>query len=250
MGLFSKKELCPVCGKKIKGDVLVRIKDNIPLCRECSAMVNMDAALIPCQSVEEMKAHLAYRARNLDRFIRFETTWEAKAGTSLFCVDEAQKVWYCTRNRKDKNPPIFEYGEFVGVQYLEDGQPVVGEEKKGVFGSLFGGKKEPVMLHSMKVRIDLDNPYTKQIDIETIGLNEEVKTGSMPYKSKRRSLDKILEALKGMTGDEQETTVASSVNLEDSVKEAVECEATGPDGETELTGEESEQEIIEKYDNI
>ena len=45
MGLFGSKEVCPVCGKRIRGDVLVKIKDNVPLCRECSAMVNMDAAV-------------------------------------------------------------------------------------------------------------------------------------------------------------------------------------------------------------
>ena len=38
MGLFGSKEVCPVCGKRIRGDVLVKIKDNVPLCRECSAM--------------------------------------------------------------------------------------------------------------------------------------------------------------------------------------------------------------------
>lgn len=239
MGLFGRKEICPVCGKKIKGDVLIKIKDNVPLCRDCSAMVNMDAALIPCQTVEDIKEHLAYRSRNLEKFERFQTTWEAKAGSSLFCVDEVQKIWYCTRNRRDKNPPVFRYDEVSGFQYLEDGKPVAEEEKRGGIGALFGGRKEPVMLHSMKVHIELDNPYTKYIDIEAVPQNDEVKSGSLAYKANRRSLDKILEILAGMcefVHNSTEETTGSTAGQENAG--------------SEITGEESEQEIIEKYNNI
>lgn len=199
MGLFGKKEICPICGKKIKGDVLIKIQDNIPLCKECSAKVNMDADLIGAQSVEDMRAHLNYREKNLERYEKFVSTIDAKAGTSYMSVDESQKLWLCTRNRKDKNPPLFEYGEIAGFQYLEDGAPIVEEEKKSGLGGLFGGKKEPVMLHSMKVHIDLANPYTKAIDVEAVAMNDEVKTGSFAYKSNRRALDKVLEMLEGMT---------------------------------------------------
>lgn len=239
MGLFGRKEVCPVCGKKIKGDVLVRIKDNVPLCRECSAMVNMDAALIPCQTVEDMKEHLDYRARNLEKFERFQTTWEAKAGSSLFCIDEVQKIWYCTWNRRDKNPPVFTYEEISGFQYLEDGQPVDWKEKKGGLGALFREKKEPVMLHSMKVHIDLDNPYTKSVNIEVVPQNEEVKSGSLAYKADRRALEKILEVLEGMRESAEDITEKKDDDTD-------KTENT----RTEITGEESEQEIIEKYDNI
>ena len=239
MGLFGRKEVCPVCGKKIKGDVLIRIKDNVPLCRECSAMVNMDAAMIPFQSAEDMKEHLAYRARNLEKYERFQTTWEAKAGSSLFCVDEVQKIWYCTRNRRDKNPPVFTYGEISGFQYLEDGQPVDWKEKRGGLGALFREKKEPVMLHSMKIHIELENPYTKYIDIEVVPQNDVVKSGSLTYKADRRALEKILEILEGMC-EFVENTAEKEENCKDKI------ENTG----MEITGEESEQEIIEKYDNI
>ena len=239
MGLFGSKEVCPVCGKRIRGDVLIRSKDNVPLCRECSARVNMDAALIPRQSGEDMKRHLEYRARNLEKFERFQATLEAKAGASLLCVDEVQKLWYCTKSRRDKNPPIFQYGEIADFQYLEDGQPVEEEEKKGVFDTLFGGKKEePVILHSMKVHIDLNNPYTKSIDIETVSMNDEVKSGSLGYKANRRALEKITEILRGISDPGQES--------ENGCGEAVSLTGAG----TGITGEESEQEIIEKYDNI
>ena len=113
------------------------------------------------------------------------------------------------------------------------------EEKKGVFDTLFGGKKEePVILHSMKVHIDLNNPYTKSIDIETVSMNDEVKSGSLGYKANRRALEKITEILRGISDPGQES--------ENGCGEAVSLTGAG----TGITGEESEQEIIEKYDNI
>lgn len=238
MGLFGRKEICPVCGKRIKGDVLIRIRDNVSLCRDCSAMVNMDAALIPLQSVEDIKEHLKYRRENLERFERFQTTWEAKAGSSFFCVDEFQKIWYCTRNRRDRNPPVFSYDAIVGFQYLEDGQAAAEEEKKGVLDALFGEKKDPVSLHSMKIHIDLDNPYTRSIDIEAVPQHDEVKAGSLVYKTYRRPLEKIAQMLEQMTGSGREESALSG-------EQTAENHAG-----TEITGEESEQEIIEKYDNI
>ncbi|MCD8152360.1 MAG: DUF4428 domain-containing protein, partial [Clostridiales bacterium] len=71
MGLFGKKELCPVCGKKVKGDLALKIKDNVVLCQSCSAQVNMDAALIPLQTVEDIRQHLVYREQNQDMVDRF-----------------------------------------------------------------------------------------------------------------------------------------------------------------------------------
>ncbi|MCD7981906.1 MAG: hypothetical protein LUF32_06280 [Clostridiales bacterium] len=195
MGLFGKKDVCPVCGKRIKGDVLLRIKDNVEICASCSSMVSMDAAMIPNQTADDIREHLKYRERNLDRFIRFEPTQEAKAGNFILYVDGPAGLWYCTKNKRDGNPPIFAFDEMSGMEYLEDGQPVEEEEKKGILGSLFGEKEEPKAIHSMKVRILVDNPYTKTIDMEVIAPNSELRTGTLSYKNSRRALERVMELL-------------------------------------------------------
>lgn len=200
MGLFSKKEVCPVCGKKIKGDVLIKIKDNVPLCRECSAAINMDTMMIPYQTPDSIRVHLDYREENQDKFDSFESNLDLKAGTAIFRVDESQKLWYCTTNKRDKNPPVFTYDEIEDYQYTENGEPFVPEEKKSGLAALFGGKKEPIMIHSMKLHIDLSNPYTHNIDIEMMALNDEIKSNSFTYKSNKKAIDRIVDALDGMSG--------------------------------------------------
>ncbi len=200
MGLFDKKPVCPVCGKKIKGDLVVKIKDNVPLCTACSTMVNMDADLLPLQDEVAIREHIKYREENQAKYDAFtdQPNWDEKIGAFRIRVDEAAKIWYCTQNKKDKNPPIFTYNELVDVRYLEDGEVPVEEEKKGGIAGLFGGGKEERYIRSMKLRLILDNPYTRLIDIEMLDLNDETKVGSMGYKSKRHALEKGLHYFQGM----------------------------------------------------
>ena len=195
MGLFGNKELCPVCGKKMKGDVRIRIKDNVEICASCSSMVRMDTAMIPNQTADDIREHLKYRERNLEKFIRFEPTQEEKAGNFVLYVDGPAGLWYCTKNKRDGNPPIFAFDELAGTEYLEDGQPVKEEEKKGFLGSLFGEKEEVKAIHSMKVRISVDNPYTKAVDMEAISPNSELRTGTLSYKNSRRALERVMHLL-------------------------------------------------------
>ncbi|MCD8230365.1 MAG: hypothetical protein LUD14_00830 [Clostridiales bacterium] len=214
MGLFGKKEVCPVCGKKVKGDVLIRIKDNISLCQACSARVNMDVALLPQQTAEDIRRHLEYRDQNQEKVDSFENTWSERVGVFTVCMDGNKKMWYCTKNKKDKNPPILSYDEVVSAVYLEDDEPAEEEEKKGVFGSLFGGKKEAKTLHSMKIHVELSNPYTRTLELEAVPVNGEVRTGSMSYKSNRKALDKVMEMMNTILRDREQAEPAPACELQ------------------------------------
>ncbi|MCD8366259.1 MAG: DUF4428 domain-containing protein [Clostridiales bacterium] len=219
MALFTKKEVCPVCGKKIKGDVVIKIKDNVPLCQACSSQINMDAAMIAEQTPEDIRKHLDYRRLNQDRVDRFVNTWDERVGTSLICVDESQRVWYCTRNKKDRNPPILNYDEVVSAVYLENNEPVEEEEKKGLLGGLFGGKKETKTLRSMKIHIELSNPYTRYVDVEAVPQNSVIKTGTVSYKSARRVLDRVMDMMLVMMKEKTGSVPDGEVSQTDANRE-------------------------------
>ena len=51
-------------------------------------------------------------------------------------------LWYCIRNRREKNPPLFDYGEILDFQYLEDGQPVEERRKKAFSVPFSEGKRK------------------------------------------------------------------------------------------------------------
>ncbi|MCD8150628.1 MAG: DUF4428 domain-containing protein [Clostridiales bacterium] len=227
MGFFTKKEVCPVCGKKIKGDVIIKIKDNVPLCQTCSAQINMDASMIAEQTPEDISRHLDYRRVNQDRVDRFVNTWDEKIGSSVICVDESQRIWYCTRNKRDKNPPILNFDEVVSAVYLENNEPAEEEEKKGILGGLFGGKKEPKVLRSMKVHVEVDNPYTKSIDVEAVPQNGEIKTGTMSYKSNKRALDRVMDMMAVMMGEKDKPEPAEGEPVKGEVPAVEENSAAG-----------------------
>ncbi len=90
------------------------------------------------------------------------------------------------------------------MEYLEDGQTPEEEEKKGILDSLFGEKAEPKTVQSMKVRILLDNPYTKSIDVEAAAPNSEIRTGTISYKNNRRALEKVMQLLSEIQKTSQE----------------------------------------------
>ena len=46
MGLFHKKEACPVCGGEVKGLFHKKIGGKKALCKDCSAQVSMAKELL------------------------------------------------------------------------------------------------------------------------------------------------------------------------------------------------------------
>ena len=51
MGLFGKKEACPVCGGEVKGLVHKKIGGKKALCKDCSAQVSMHEELLKTDGI-------------------------------------------------------------------------------------------------------------------------------------------------------------------------------------------------------
>ncbi len=198
MAIFTKKEICPVCGKPIKGDVRIRIKDNVELCKTCSSEIEMDSSMIPNQTVEDIKTHLAYRRENAQKVEEFETSRSVKAGAYVLRVDETRQWWYCTNDRSDRNPPIFAFSDLKSAVYLEDDEPA-GELKTGL-KSMFGEKEAPKLIQSMKIVISIDDPYIHSITVETLGVGEGMTTGTMQYKMNRKTIKEFMDCLMFIQG--------------------------------------------------
>ncbi len=194
MGIFSKKEICPICGRPIKGDVRIKIKDNVELCQVCSSEIEMDAAMIPTMTVEDIKEHLAYRKENQQAMEQFQATQSADAGSYKLRADDSMRLWYCTNDRSDRNPPLFKYSELKSAGYLEDGMPAE-DLKTGLKARLSTGKTAPKLVQSMKIAIELDNPYIHRISAETLKTGEGMTTGTMQYKRNRKAIQDMMECL-------------------------------------------------------
>ncbi len=196
MAFISKKGICPVCGRPIRGDVRIKIKDNIELCKTCSSEIEMDSAMIPNQSLEDIKTHLAYRKENRKKMEQFKRTWGAEAGPYILRADKDLRLWYCTNDRTDRNPPLFAFKDLISAVYLEDGEPA--EELETGIKSLFAERTAPTLVQSMKIVIDVDNYYIHQIVDETLAPGTGMTTGTMQYKKNRKDIQDMMECLRNI----------------------------------------------------
>ena len=210
MGLFGKKEVCPVCGMPVKGMGLVKIAGSLYLCQECRQMVSMDDSMLPFQSVDDIKKHLAYRESNLRSFRDFTVSREIRVGTLFFRVDDGRQLWYCAA-KKDANPPLFKFDEVLNYELTEDGETIIkgGLGRAVVGGALFGGvgavvggitgkKKGKQVVKSMRLRISLRNPYTTSMVLDFIPNGIECKVGSFTYNAYKQDTNAVMAILDNM----------------------------------------------------
>ena len=115
MGLFGKKEACPVCGGEVKGLLNKKIADKKTLCKECSNQVSMTKELLKNATPEFMKEHLAYRQKNALKFnaLRWDAVYDAR-GTKLG-VDAGAVFLYIRDADMDDfdNPVVFSFDQIT-----------------------------------------------------------------------------------------------------------------------------------------
>ena len=104
MGLFHKKEACPVCGGEVKGLFHKKIGGKKALCKDCSAQVSMAKELLKDATPEFIKEHLEYRRENALKYnaLHWEAEYDAR-GTKMG-VDPGVGFLYLIEFRDDENP--------------------------------------------------------------------------------------------------------------------------------------------------
>lgn len=136
MGLFSKKEACPVCGGEVKGLFLTKIGDKKALCKTCSKQVSMNKALLETATPEFIKEHLEYRRENAEKYATHH--WTVKV-TSIpgfkFGMDEAGKAIYLIHDDlrdNEENPVVFSFDQLTGYEFLRGKKKLDGMEDTGM----------------------------------------------------------------------------------------------------------------------
>ena len=210
VGLFGKKELCPICGQPVSRVFKMRIKDKVALCDDCGVKVAMDLDKIPFQSVEDIKKHFAYRDQNKVIFDSFHISRELPAGDMVIRVDDEKNLWYIDANKyycknPQINPEIFRFDEIIDYELSEDGETVskggIGSAIAGgmlfgdvgaVVGGVTGKKKTKTVIDSMKLRVSLRNQYRTSLSIEFVKPGLTCKTGSMIYNDCKRAAEEVM----------------------------------------------------------
>ena len=130
MGLFSKREPCPLCGGKVKGLLPWKIEGHC-ICNECHGMVDLPSGVENNMTLEEFKAYRVYRDENqqlrsifqisdqLD-FGLLDTKFLFDAKNRLLCMD------------KHLNATIFQGDEITSFAIKEDTTPLFEGTPQGL----------------------------------------------------------------------------------------------------------------------
>lgn len=180
MGLFSKKEACPVCGGEVKGLFLVKIGDKKTLCKDCSKQVSMSRDLLESATPEFVKKHLEYRRANAEKYATHN--WTTKVTSILgfeFGLDEPGQAIYLVHDslHDEDNPVVFSFDQITGYEMLRGKKKLDGMEDTGDIAletglSALGGIARAISsdksssADSFHLKLTTTDPYWKNIDIK------------------------------------------------------------------------------------
>lgn len=181
MGLFSKKEACPVCGGEVKGLFLVKIGDKKTLCKTCSKQVSMQKSLLETAAPEFIQKHLAYRRENAEKYAAHRWTVKITSIPGLqFGLDEAGQAVYLIHDDlhvDEENPVVFSFDQLTGYELLRGKKKLDGMEDTGMVVlettlSALGGIARLVNSDSSShydtfhLKLTTTDPYWGEIDLK------------------------------------------------------------------------------------
>lgn len=207
MGLFSKNEPCPVCGRDVKGMFLTKIGDKKTLCKDCSKQVSMNKELLKNATPEYIREHLAYRRQNAEKFAgqSWNVQYDQVPGLK-FGVDEAAGLFYLAHDdmHDEDNPVVFSFDQLTGYELYRatkkvDDADIPGETKLESARSTLSGITNVVSKESrydyFKLKLTMSDPYWPEVEIK-INFNLDNLYGLSFYKPFDKQLKAICQMFK------------------------------------------------------
>lgn len=177
MGLFSKKDLCPVCGGEVKGLFLIKIGDKKTLCKSCSNQVSMNKGLLENATPEFIQEHLDYRKKNAEKYAALR--WDVQY-TNIpylkFGVDPGAGFFYLAHDdlHDEENPVVFSFDQLTGYELYRakkkvDDADTPGETCLETTSSKIAGAANLLSdgnYDSFKLKLTTSDPYWPEVEIK------------------------------------------------------------------------------------
>lgn len=183
MGLFTKKEPCPVCGGEVKGLFLTKIGDKKILCKKCSEPISMNKEPLETATPEFIREHLDYRRKNAEKYATLQWTTKFTMIPGLKVgIDEAGKAIYLVHydlHDDQGNPVIFSFSQLTGYELLRRKTTVDDLETTGAISLETGLTAVTGILKQMnkdesddkeydyfRLKLATTDPYWSRVDIK------------------------------------------------------------------------------------
>lgn len=160
MGLFGKKQECPICGEPTPRLLPTEIEGQA-ICKECDKKASMQRQLLETITLEEYKEHLKYREENARLHETFNETRVEDMIFEKLHIDDDQQLLYVGKAKN--TPPIFKFSEIREVRFVEklNGRKFLIEGKDKY-------RKEVIKL--TRDGVETQNSYTTVMADKLIGM--------------------------------------------------------------------------------
>lgn len=178
MGLFSKNEACPVCGKDVKGLFLTKIGDKKTLCKDCSKQVSMNKGLLKTATPEFIREHLAYRRQNAETYgtLQWDVQYNDVPGLKVG-VDPAAGFFYMIHDdlHDEDNPLVFSFDQLTGYELyraskkLDDADVPGDTALESTLSALTGIARLAKNEHQydyFRLKLIISDPYWPELEIK------------------------------------------------------------------------------------
>ena len=193
MGLFDKK-FCDACGEKIKLLGNRKLEDG-NMCSSCAKKLSPFTTDRRRTTVNEIKAHLAYREANKAEVAAFRVSRTLGGWTKVLIDDGAGKFIVTTSDRwQNENPDVISFAQIGGCRtnVEESRTEIMKKDKDGRMVSQFPRQYKVEL--DYKISIDVNSPYFNEIEFK---LNfVRVDSTSRECRDLERQLEEINQALR------------------------------------------------------
>ncbi|MEG0765348.1 MAG: DUF4428 domain-containing protein [Pseudoflavonifractor sp.] len=120
MGLFGKKEPCPICGGKLPMLLATKIEGQ-PICNDCTAKIDLPQELVNTLTLDGLREYLRFYEENCklrDDFVLSEKVDFGIMDTKI--VFDYDHKLFCMSKNLDKT--IFQGSQLKGITIWEDNQ--------------------------------------------------------------------------------------------------------------------------------
>lgn len=188
MGLFGKKEPCPVCGEEVKGLFLVKIGGKKTLCKDCSKQVSMREELLKNATPDFIQEHLEYRRTNAEKYnalhwdVEYTEVTGLKVGVAL-----KEQCFYIVHDKlnDEDNPLVFSFDQLTGYELYRLNKKVDDADTPGVTALDTGmtfladlgrlAKRDSSNTDYFKLKLVTTDPYWPEIFVKIYFTTRQMK---------------------------------------------------------------------------
>ena len=174
MALFEKK-FCDICGNKI-GVLGNRKLEDGNLCKDCASLLSPFFSERRRSTVEDIKAHLAYREANKAAVSAFRATRTLGLGTKVMLDEDAGKFLVTAARRlEDANPDVLDFSQVTGASYMVDENKSEVTQRGADGKSVSYSPPRYKYSYAFKMNIQVNHPWFNEISFQLNDRSIEVE---------------------------------------------------------------------------